>query len=342
MRPKKEILLILIAILLASFSCRQQPVNREAQIADLLANKPEVTILVTDSGLGGLSVAAELEARLSGSGVFRKARIVFYNALFDKIGYNGLDSEKEKVRIFNTVLRAMDRQYKPDLLLIACNTLSVIYDQTSFSKKAEFPVMGIVETGVDLMLKQFELTPEATVMIFGTKTTIESEAYKKALIARGIPATQIVGQACHKLAGAIERGVDSEETVSYIKQFVREALDKMEDKKAAIFSSLNCTHYGYVMKHFAETFALNGYPGITIIDPNKNMIDFLFRPDCLNRYPKTELTVEVVSKLEITDQMKESLGPLLARISPATGAALQNYKYDPDLFRVRFKKPKKE
>ncbi|MGB9894251.1 MAG: glutamate racemase, partial [Candidatus Saccharicenans sp.] len=274
---KKLMAIIIILLVFSTFSCRRPAVNREAQIADLLANKPEVTILVTDSGLGGLSVAAELEVRLAKSGLFRKVRIVFYNALFDKIGYNGLDSEAEKIRIFNQVLKAMDKKYKPDLLLIACNTLSVLYDQTPFSKRAPFPVVGIVETGTELMLKQFELTPEASVIIFGTKTTIESEAYKKALMAHGISAERIVGQACHKLAGAIERGVDSEETVGYIKQFVGEAISKLEDKNRPVFSSLNCTHYGYALKHFAQAFADHGYPGITIIDPNKNMIDFLFQ-----------------------------------------------------------------
>jgi glutamate racemase len=342
MRKKKEIVLILVIILLTAFSCRQQAINREAQIEDLLANKQDATILVTDSGLGGLSVAAELEARLSKTGIFRQARIVFYNALFDKIGYNGLDSEPEKIRIFNKVLKAMDKKYKPDLLLIACNTLSVLYDRTPFSKRAQFPVVGIVETGVDLMLKQFELTPEATVIIFGTKTTIESEAYKKALMARGIPANRIVGQACHKLAGAIERGVESDETIGYIRQFVQEALTKVEDKSRLIFGSFNCTHYGYARKQFEKAFALNGYPDITIIDPNQRMIDFLFEPQYLNRYPKTKVSLEAVSKLEITDQVKASLSPLLATVSPATAEALQNYAFDPELFKVSFKKPKKE
>jgi len=339
---KKKIALIMVINLLAAFSCRQQAVNRETQITELLANKQDVTILVTDSGLGGLSVAAELETRLSRSGIFRQARIVFYNALFDKIGYNGLDSEKEKVRIFNKVLKAMNKKYKPDLLLIACNTLSVLYDQTSFSKKSRFPVVGIVESGVDLITRQFESTPEATVIIFGTKTTIESEAYKKALMARGIPATSIVGQACHKLAGAIERGVDSEETVGYIRQFVQEAITKVEDKSRLIFGSLNCTHYGYARKHFEEAFSLNGHPGITLIDPNQRMIDFLFQPQCLNRYPETKVSIETISKLEITDQVKASLSPFLAKVSPATAEALKNYIFDPELFKVSFKKPKKE
>lgn len=333
---------IMAIALLAAVSCSKQIKNRETMIDDLLSKKQDVTILVTDSGLGGLSVAAELAARLPESGVFRQARIVFYNALFDKTGYNGLDSEAEKVRIFNAVLKAMNKKYRPDILLIACNTLSVLYDLTAFSRQAPFPTVGIVETGVDLISRQFEKTPEATVIIFGTKTTIESEAHKKALMARDIPAERIVGQACHKLAGAIERGVDSEETVGYIHQFVREALTQVKDTDHLIFGSFNCTHYGYARKQFAEAFAEAGLPNIILLDPNPQMIDFLFRPSSLRKYPKTEVTVKVVSKLEITDQVKASLSPLLRTISPGTADALQNYTFDPNLFKVEFKKPKKQ
>jgi glutamate racemase len=333
--------LVIVAAGLALASCSKPSLSREAMIEDVLTNRPDVTILVTDSGLGGLSVAADVAARLPGSGVFRSARIVFYNALFHSNGYNSLDTEEEKARIFDKVLAAMTKRYHPDILLIACNTLSVVYENTRFAKRPRFPVVGIVETGVDLIARQFDRTPEATAIILGTKTTIESEAHKKLLVERGYPAARIVGQACHRLAGAIERGTDTEETVGYIRQFVGEALEKVGEAGTPIFGSFNCTHFGYTRKQFAEAFAAAGHPEIEFLDPNPLMADFMFRPPYLNRYPETEVRVEVVSLLEISEEKRQAIGPLLRVVSPATADAFEDYLFDPKLFKVDYTPPPK-
>src|SRR5664279_4089387 len=70
-----------------------------AAFADVARTKPDVTIVVTDSGLGGLSVAADLAARLPASGIVQSARIVFMNAEPDvALGYNDMSLEADKVR----------------------------------------------------------------------------------------------------------------------------------------------------------------------------------------------------------------------------------------------------
>ncbi len=326
--------ILCVSILLFSFC--GGPKTLDQQLAEFFDNE-EVTILVTDSGLGGLSVAADVAARLPKSGVFEKARIVFFNSLFhNRSGYNSLDSEAEKVRIFDTALDAMRKKYDPDLLLIACNTLSVLYDKTRFAKRAKFPVLGIVETGVDLIAQQFDQTPEATAIIFATKTTIGSNSHKNRLVSRGYPADQIVGQACHRLAGAIERGFDSEETMQYVREFVPQALEKKMDANRPVFASLNCTHFGYSIEQFRQVFENAGYPNIEIIDPNPQMADFLFESKHLNHYPETQVTIEVVSKTNVSEQERASLGTLLHITSPKTDAAFQNYRLDPDLFDAKF------
>lgn len=310
-------------------------------MTDLFATKEAVTILVTDSGLGGLSVAADLASRLPESGVFKNARIVFFNALFhNRSGYNSLKSEAEKIRIFNIALETMAKKYHPDVLLIACNTLSVIYDKTPFARTAKFPVIGIVETGVDKIASEFDRQLNATAIIFATVTTIAANSHKNQLIERGYPPNQIIGQACHRLAGSIERGYDSEETIKYIEQFVAEALYQVKSDNwrtgAPIFASLNCTHYGYSIQQFRDVFAAAGYPDIVIIDPNPKMADFLFEPSKLHRFPETHITIEIVSKTEITPDKMASLGSLLDLTSPETADALYNYQFDPDLFDAKF------
>lgn len=331
MRQFTKIISSLLVLLILFSQCR--PRKGFDQLLQEFFPKQEVTILVTDSGLGGLAVAADVAARLPTSGVFIKARIVFFSSLFKKgSGYNSLKSESEKVRIFNIVLKAMEKKYHPDLLLIGCNTLSVIYHKTPFSKKPPFPVVGIVETGADLISQQFKENPEATVIIFATKTTIGSNAHKDLLVSRGYSSDQIVGQVCHRLAGAINRGYNSEETMGMIQNFVDEALEKLDNRKIPIFASLNCTDYGYSMQQFRDAFAEKGYPEIKIIDPNPRMADFLFESQYSNRHPETEVTVEIISKTIIKEEEITSTGSLLQLISPRTAEALRDYQYEPKLF----------
>jgi len=325
---------ILLVLAMATIFCDKK-IDSEALMMEMF-NKKNVKIVVTDSGLGGMSVAADLAARLPKSGVFQNAEIIFFNSLFhNKSGYNSLDSEDEKIRIFDIALNSMKNKYHPDLLLIACNTLSVLYDKTPFSKIADLPVIGIVATGVDLIHEQFNNTPQATAIIFATKTTVASQYHKKMLIDRGIDESQIVLQACHKLAGSIERGADSPETAELIRKYVNQAMSTI-DADHSIFASLNCTHYGYSIEQFRVSFAEAGYPEVTIIDPNPEMADFLFDEKYLHRYQETKVSVKVVSKVSISDEKKDSLAPLIQKTSFAAAEALRNYRYDADLFDAKF------
>jgi len=326
---------LLILLILVPQCSKKKDLNE--MVTDFFHSNKNVTILVTDSGLGGLSVVAELAAQLPQSGVFENVRIVFYNSQYHhRFGYNSLKEESDKVRIFDSALKAMKKKYDPDILLIACNTLSVLYDKTEFSKNVDYPVIGIVELGVDLIEEEFKSNSEATALIFATRTTIGSNAHKNLLVSRGIAPEHIVGQACRRLAGRIEEGHDSEETVGLINKYVSQAVEKLENKEAPIFASLNCTHYGYSMQQFKDAFAALGYPNIEIIDPNPKMAALLFKPEYLNRYAETKVSVEVVSKGNLAELEIKSIGNLLEKTSLVTAEALRNFEHKPDLFEAGF------
>src|ERR1017187_2696526 len=122
--------------------------ERPAAFADVARKKPDVTIVVTDSGLGGLSVAADLAARLPASGIVRSARIVFVNAEPDgAFRSHDMKHEADKVRVFDGVLAVVEARYKPDLILIACNTLSVVYPGTAHAKRGGIETVEIVGLG---------------------------------------------------------------------------------------------------------------------------------------------------------------------------------------------------
>ena len=309
--------------------------TKSASFAAAVAARPDVTIVVTDSGLGGLSVVADLAARLPASGIARTARIVFVNALLDDaIGYNDIPKVADKVRVFDAALAAMESRYQPDLILIACNTLSVFYDQTEHARQAATQAVSIVPMGVSLIEQALAETPGATAVVFGTQGTIDAGTHKRLLLAGGVADARVVGQACPRLTGAIERDAGSEETASRIQAFVEEAVARLPAKKGPLVASLNCTHFGYAGPLWEKAFERLGYPGVKVVDPNPLMTDLVLREGGARRFPETKVTVEVVSKTPITPDVQAALGGLLRTTSPATADALQSYTRVPDLFHV--------
>jgi glutamate racemase len=322
--------LLLAAAALAAPAARAE---KPASFADVVRSKPDVTIVVTDSGLGGLSVAADLAARLPGSGIARSARIVFVNVEPDVgLGYNDMKREADKARVFDGALAAMEARYEPDLILIACNTLSVVHPRTEHAKRGRTETVEIVGLGADLIRKELAAKPGATALIFAAKTTIESGAHRRLLVEKGVGSEHVVGEACHRLAGAIERGAASEETAAYVRTFVAEALEKRAVRTGAIVASLNCTHYGYVKPLWERTFAAAGYPGVKVLDPNPLMTDLVLREGGARRHQRTAVSVEVVSKVPIDEGTRANLGALLRSTSPETADALARYRHEPALF----------
>ncbi len=288
---------------------------------------------MTDSGLGGLSVAADLASRLPASGIVRSARIVFVNAEpAATFGYNDMKRDADKVRVFDGALSAMETRYHPDLILIACNTLSVVFPRTEHAKTGGTETVEIVSMGADQIRKELAAEPGATALVFATKTTIDSGAHKRLLVEKGVPADRVVGEACPRLAGAIERGSASAETTAYVKAFVAEALEKRPSKKGPVVASLNCTHFPYVKPLWEQAFAAAGHPGIKVLDPNPLMTDLVLEEGGAKRFPRTAVTVEAVSKVPVDEATRANLGALLRKTSPGTADALARIRIDPALF----------
>ena len=295
--------------------------------------KESVTIAVTDSGLGGLSVMAEAVRRMKEAGVFKKVDFVFCSALFSlEGGYNSLRTRKEKVRIFSSALESLAKNFHPDLILIACNTLSVLYADTMFSRKTKIPVVGIIETGVELISQSLRGNPGSWAIIFGTPTTISEGTHKKRLMDRGFDSSRIVVMSCPELENYIEKDYAGDETEMLIAACVDEALQKVATPRPPLFVSLNCTHFGYSLPLWEKAFQDAGVKPLGVLNPNSRMIDFIFPPEYRQRFPKTEIGARVVSMVEIAQEKIQSLGKWLKNVSPETAEALAHYKHLPSLF----------
>ncbi len=295
--------------------------------------RPDVTIAITDSGLGGLSILAEAVERMERHRSFRRVRFVYYNALFSEAGgYNTLGSRLQKIRIFDSALHALFEDYEPDLILIGCNTLSVLYPDTGFARQACVPVRGIVEAGVDLIAQHLRRERESRVLIFGTQTTVEEDTHRRLLVQKGFLPERIHLQACPDLVPYIERNCAGTETEMLISAYVDEALQSLPDRDTHLLASLNCTHYGYARNFWEAAFRDQGIRSFTVLDPNSRMLEFLFPPEILGRRHDTHISVEVVSMIPIGRAQQESVGAWLEGVSPPTAEALRAYRHIPGLF----------
>lgn len=208
--------------------------------------KDRVNILVTDSGLGGVSVAADVYERLKNSGIFTHGNVIFFNAqAHPEYVYNKMATNEQKIAVFDESLKKMEEKFKPDILLIACNTLSVLYAKTRHAKATKYPVIGIVETGVNLIKQSLKEEPNSDIFIFGTETTIDQGTYKKMLTKLGVAADKIYTQAFPGLADAIDNSPRGKETTRLVHKYVLDALEGYQRNRKSIIVSLNCTHFGY-------------------------------------------------------------------------------------------------
>lgn len=322
----------LFILLLSASLCGQSRVAaQDHPVLRALYDKREVTLVVTDSGLGGMAVMDDISQKMKESRCFRKINLVFVNALFDEeTGYNALPTKKEKTEMFDRVLAAISSRYNPDAILIGCNTLSVLYDETTFSDSSETPVIGIVDAGIKLIDEKLTSDPSSRVIIFGTETTIEENSHKNGLLELGIAGDRIVTKACPQLQSYIELNPASEETEMLISFYMNEALAELDENGGDVYISLNCSHFGYSEELWRKAILETGFRHGGILNPNSSMGDILTREKCHRRYNNTKISFLVVSGTEMPNAA--TIAGYFREDSPEIADALKNYTLIPDLF----------
>ena len=280
-------------------------------------------ILITDSGVGGVSVVAYAERFVRTHGFTEPVRLTFANAApANDYGYNSMPSREAKIETFDRFLHNVTDRYAPDMIYVACNTLSVLLPDTPYFAQARIPVKGIVFTAVALLLQ--ELDAESIAMIFGTQTTIDAGAYPRMLEARGIDPSRIVSQACPGLADTISEDREGSRARTEIERWVQTAMAKMPRRDARIVACLACTHYGYRKQFFADALGDRA----TVINPNESAVDDIFEMNGTNH----DVDVQFVTRYALPQTTVDTLTWLLNDISPRTVAAMQHFEHVPDLF----------
>jgi glutamate racemase len=194
-------------------------------------------------------------------------------------------------------------------------------------------VAGIIEEGVDVFHEVLTRDPRGLLLLFGTRTTIESGEYTRRLVRRGIDARRIFAAACHGLAKAIDKDPDSPGLADLVEDCVSRAV---QGKKidGTLYAGLCCTHYAYIADIFRTSLGRLTGAMIEILDPNEHLVRSLTSgmEDRRPEGPEADITLEVVSKIELGDAQRRAVARRLERVSARTARALIAYTWIPDLF----------
>ena len=251
-----------------------------------------IPLVVCDSGLGGLDVAAHFFAPDAGE---KKWDVIYVNAYPSREwGYNDLPTPKAQEELFQSVLEGM-RRFSPAHCLIACNTLSIIWQRLSGYYQPPFPVTGIIETAVEQMNGYLQTHPQSELLILGTKSTIESNIYPQLLTERGIASERLHSLACPKLATLIEQGPAAGEVGERIAAITSQASQLFPTKPQRLALAFCCTHYGYATPFWHDAFRPL-FGDIDIVNPN----------DALS-LPGTAASFQYVTMTEMTPSQKRAM-----------------------------------
>jgi len=292
------------------------------------------TILVTDSGLGGMSVFARIAAHLARKSPWQDISLIYFNAWPEQNkGYNHFETMDQRAGIFNNALNVMEN-FNPDIILIACNTLSVIYPFTPYSQNTGTTVSGIIDHGVQLIHENLMANPDSHVIIFGTPTTIAQKTHQRKLIEMGIDPDRITSQGCIDLAGKIERNPFSSDVSKMINENISTAASKIRHPVGKVYAALCCTHFGYCRTLFQDALSKHVKREVIILNPNERMADHVMETSGETSTFSPDINMHVVSRVFWEPERIDAYVKLLKDISPETVKALAEYELNPDLFKV--------
>ncbi len=173
---------------------------------------------VFDSGIGGLTVVKALRDRLPNE-------TIVYLGDTARVPYG--PKSPETVQRYALELAHMLMQKDAKALVVACNTVSSVA-LPLLTRKFSVPVIGVIEPGARAAL---QATRNQHVGVIGTRATIRSGAYEKALRATDNN-VRVSSRACPLLVPLIEEGLLDDEVTDRVIVRYLEPLLADEDRHA--------------------------------------------------------------------------------------------------------------
>lgn len=241
-------------------------------------------IVIVDSGFGGLNLAANLETEMPTSGKGPILHVDYVNiAPSDARGYNQMETQAEKLRVFGLALLQIEQLLRPTAIYVACNTLSALLTEVLPRLSLRSQVYGIIACGADLLEAAVTKRAVAKIFLFATETTIESGIYQASLRAKGISSEKVVPCAAPGLATLISNDPEGDQVECRIKE-VFPAYEP-NDQEVGLF--LGCTHYGFRSDRFEKVAGSLGLKG-RLLDPTSEMAR-----EVLAHYPHHRLSSKI-------------------------------------------------
>ncbi|HEX4653296.1 MAG TPA: glutamate racemase [Candidatus Udaeobacter sp.] len=203
---------------------------------------------VFDSGIGGLTVVKALRDLLPNEDIV-------YLGDTARVPYG--PKSAETVQRYGLELAQMLMERNAKALVVACNTVSSVA-LSLLARKCSVPVMGVIEPGARAAL---QASRNRHIGVIGTRATIRSGAYEKALRATD-NSVRVNSRACPLLVPFIEEGLLDDEITDrvigrYLEPLVCDGIDTLV---------LGCTHYPLLTGAIARVLGHQ----ITLVDSAYN------------------------------------------------------------------------
>ncbi len=203
------------------------------------------TIGFLDSGIGGLPYLAHLRMRLGGG------RLVY---VADRANFPYGEKTREQVLAASlSVAERLIARENPRLIVVACNTMSVIALE-ALRERFPLPFVGVVPA----VKPAAELSRKRRVGVLATRQTVEGE-YLRGLIERYASGCAVVSLSSARLVEFVEREMaDASDEVRM--ERVREEVERFHTARIDALV-LGCTHFLHLEQEFrrlleAEAIAL--------------------------------------------------------------------------------------
>ena len=205
-------------------------------------------ILIFDSGVGGLTVLAEVRKLLPGAPII-------YAADLAGLPY-GEKSEAEIAARVAGLLGRMAERYRPRLITIACNTASTIA-LGMVREVLEIPIVGTVPAIKPAALQ----TRSGVIGLLGTSATIRQK-YVDDLEAEFAAGKRLLRHACPELVAAAEAKLRGETPDADVFRAAAEGLRSQPGGSEIDTVVLACTHFPLVEDELRAAFG----DGVAFVD----------------------------------------------------------------------------
>jgi len=198
---------------------------------------------IFDSGVGGLTVLAEVNKALPGE------NIVYFGDTA-RVPY-GNKSKLTIIKFSRQSVKFLLKK-KVKLIVVACNTSSALA-LASLRRAFKLPIVGVIASGVKEALKY---SVNNKIAVIGTKSTIASGCYQREIKKRS-SGVRVYSQSCPLLVPLAEEGIVKGKIVD---QALKIYLSKIKAKRVDSMI-LGCTHYPLLKSSIAKYLS-----GVVIVD----------------------------------------------------------------------------